>query len=52
MATVLFVCTGNLCRSPSAEWFLTQRVQATGPDNVTVASAGTMQAAGGRLRSC
>jgi protein-tyrosine phosphatase len=42
MAMVLFVCTGNLCRSPSAEWFLSQRLSAVGPYDVTVESAGTM----------
>jgi protein-tyrosine phosphatase len=44
MAAVLFICTGNLCRSPSAEWFLTQRVRAHGPDGLRVSSAGTLQA--------
>jgi protein-tyrosine-phosphatase len=42
VATVLFVCTGNLCRSPAAEWFLSQRLSALGPNGVTVESAGTM----------
>ena len=42
MATVLFVCTGNLCRSPTAEWFLADRLSAVGPPDVTVESAGTM----------
>jgi protein-tyrosine phosphatase len=42
MATVLFVCTGNLCRSPSAEWFLAQRLSMVGPPDVTVESAGTL----------
>jgi len=42
MATVLFVCTGNLCRSPSAEWFLAHRLSEVGPADVTVDSAGTL----------
>lgn len=41
MAVVLFVCTGNLCRSPSAEMFLNQRLSQAGPLNVAVESAGT-----------
>ena len=41
---VLFVCTGNLCRSPSAAWFLAQRLLQNGPEDVTVESAGTLGA--------
>ena len=41
MAVVLFVCTGNLCRSPSAEGFLAQRLAEFGPPDVRVESAGT-----------
>ena len=38
---VLFVCTGNTCRSPLAEAMLRQALAARNLDNVTVASAGT-----------
>jgi protein-tyrosine phosphatase len=47
MADVLFLCTGNLCRSPSAAMFLEQLVQLKGPQDMTIDSAGTMGAAGG-----
>lgn len=37
---VLFVCTGNLCRSPIAEGLLRQRLAAAGRTDVRVDSAG------------
>ncbi len=43
---VLFVCTGNLCRSPSAAALLVQRLALEGPDGVTVSSTGIRGAAG------
>ena len=40
MAYILFVCTGNLCRSPMAEGLLRKRLTDEGLDHHTVASAG------------
>jgi protein-tyrosine-phosphatase len=46
-ATVLFVCKGNICRSPFAALYATERLRARGVDGVTCRSAGysTTQAA-------
>src|SRR4051794_28775799 len=40
---LLFVCTGNICRSPSAEYLLRARLQdklAGGAERISVSSAG------------
>ena len=43
MTSVLFVCTGNICRSPTAEGVFTHLVGATGlSDRIAADSAGTM----------
>ena len=44
MDDVLFVCTGNLCRSPSAALLLRQQLGDAGGAEVTVHSAGTVGA--------
>jgi protein-tyrosine phosphatase len=42
MINILFICMGNICRSPSAEGFFTTALQQTGFKNrVSVDSAGT-----------
>jgi len=44
--TVLFVCTGNSCRSVMAEGLLKRRLKEKGRDEVEVLSAGIMMAGG------
>ena len=38
---VLFVCTGNICRSPMAEWLLRHRAEEAGWTALETLSAGT-----------
>jgi protein-tyrosine-phosphatase len=45
---ILFVCTGNTCRSPLAEGIARDEVQKRGWKHVTVASAGIAARAGDR----
>jgi protein-tyrosine-phosphatase len=45
--SVLFVCTGNTCRSPLAERLLKARLRQEGWKGVRVTSAGTAARAGG-----
>lgn len=44
--SILFVCTGNICRSPMAERLLLARLAASGGRRVTIASAGTRAVVG------
>ena len=42
MTRVLFVCTGNICRSPTAEGVFLQMVREAGlADSIVIDSAGT-----------
>ena len=41
MVNVIFVCMGNICRSPMAEVVLRHELEQAGLDHVTVHSAGT-----------
>jgi protein-tyrosine phosphatase len=47
-ARVLFVCYGNICRSPYAEYRLRRDLHARGIDTITTASAGLL----GEDRAC
>ena len=42
----MFLCTGNLCRSPIAEGILRQRLAERGMDSIDVSSAGTFALTG------
>ena len=44
---ILFVCSGNTCRSPLAEAIARRLVEETGTDGVDVSSAGTFALEGG-----
>lgn len=41
MSRVLFVCTGNICRSPLAEALFKRELERRGADGIDVGSAGT-----------
>jgi protein-tyrosine phosphatase len=41
MKRILFVCTGNICRSPLAEALMRREVGQRGLDDFDVSSAGT-----------
>ena len=41
MANIIFVCTGNICRSPTAEGIMRHRLDAAGLNHIQVSSMGT-----------
>jgi protein-tyrosine-phosphatase len=47
--SILFVCTGNTCRSPLAEVIMKRVLRDEGIRNVNVSSAGTSAVEGGRV---
>ncbi|MBN9105273.1 MAG: hypothetical protein J0I14_09740 [Propionibacteriaceae bacterium] len=48
-ATILFVCTGNIARSPFMEYTLRQRLRDTSTSGFRIASAGTFAVPAGQL---
>lgn len=43
---IIFVCLGNLCRSPMAEYLLRDRLESTGNTGIKVSSAGFLDQKG------
>ncbi len=43
---ILFICLGNLCRSPMAEYLLRDRLESTGNTGIKVSSAGFLDQTG------
>ncbi len=46
MKRILFVCTGNLCRSPMAEYLLQSILEKHGVDDILIESSGTIATEG------
>ncbi len=48
---ILFVCVGNICRSPTAEYWARAQLQKRGLTNITISSAGVHAVCGAPIAS-
>ena len=51
ISNILFVCTGNICRSPFAEGLLKKLLSQEGPEGIAVDSAGLLALPGNTVTS-
>lgn len=46
---ILFVCLGNLCRSPMAEFLFKEKLKESGLENINISSSGFLNQKGARV---